>query len=225
MEFLKIALLALGSVTVLFILSRLMGYKQIRELSFFDYVVGITIGSVAAEMAMHVDLVWWKGVTVMVIYALAEMLLSFLSQKSIGLRRIISGVPIVIIEKGTINKAALKKAGLELDELSAAAREAGYFNLADLDYAIMETNGTISFLPAPLQRPLNPKDFNFAPEREGLCVTLVSDGRLLTDNLSKAGVSAEEIMNILEKNGRKTEDILLATINEAGRIDVFEKQD
>ena len=94
MEFLQIIVLSVVSFAVLFVLSKIMGYRAISELSFFDYVVGITIGSVAAEMSTNIDLEWWKGVTVMVIYAFFDVAFSFFSQKSIFARRLISGAPI-----------------------------------------------------------------------------------------------------------------------------------
>lgn len=131
--------------------------------------------------------------------------------------------PLVLIDKGKLREDALLEAPLSVEELSAAARLAGYFNLADIDYAILEVGGEVSFLPAPLKRPLCPKDFNFAPVREGLCTTIVIDGELQKENVAKTGVSEREIMDILRGRGRALEEILFATMNEAGRIDVFEK--
>ena len=145
MELLYIFLLSIGSITVLFIIAKLMGYRQISEMSFFDYVVGISIGSIAAEMATNIDLEWWKGVLAMAVYGTVGILLSIITQKSIKVRKFISGTPIILIDKGKINKESLKKAKIEVDDLLTSARDKGYFNITDIEYAIMETTGKISF--------------------------------------------------------------------------------
>ena len=223
MEFLNIALMSVFSLAVLFLLTKLMGYKEISQLSLFDYIIGISIGSIAAEMATNVDLKWYNGVIPMVIYAIAELVFSFITKKSLRARRFISGEPIILMSNGEIDKKALKKAKIEIDELMSAARSMGFFNLGDIDTAIMETSGKISFLPMPMRRPLNPKDFNFAPVREGVCQTIIADGRIISDNLIRAGISEEALRDFLFQRGEKAENILIATINEAGRIDYFKK--
>lgn len=123
--------------------------------------------------------------------------------------------PRVLMENGEI------KSGADIEALKAAARKRGYFNLADIDCAVLEADGEISVLPNPLKRPLNPKDFNFAPVREGLCLTVAENGVLLEENVKKAGVSEKELLNIIEKDGRTLAEVRFATINEAGRVDVF----
>ena len=114
MEFLYILILSFVSIAVLFVLTKLSGSRQISEMSFFDYVIGITIGSIAAEMATNIDLEWWKGILAMTIYTLTGILLSFISQKSISARKFISGQPIILIEKGKISNAFLYSLTAEL---------------------------------------------------------------------------------------------------------------
>lgn len=223
MEFLYIIILTVASFAVLFILSKLMGYRAISELSFFDYVVGITIGNVAAEMATNIDMEWWKGVTVMVIYALFDVLFSVLSQKSFLARQIISGTPIVLIYKGKIIKKNLKKARIDLNELLSSARVAGYFNIADIEYAIMETKGSISFMPVPLKRPLTPKDFNFAPESEGLTVNVIIDGKIIDDDLKDAGITRKDLIRRVKQQNRDVKNIFLGVIDSKGVLTLFDK--
>jgi uncharacterized membrane protein YcaP (DUF421 family) len=223
MEFFQVFILSIVSFGVLFLLSKLMGYRAISELSFFDYVVGITIGSIAAEMSTNIDLEWWKGVTAMTVYAVTELILSIIAQKSKRAREIVSGKPIILIQEGRIIKSSLKKARIEMNDLLTSARIAGYFNLADIDYAIMEHTGAISFLPVPTKRELNPKDFNFAPMHEGLCTNLILDGEFLPDGLKTVDMTEAKVQKILDARELKKENILLLTINSAGQIDVFEK--
>lgn len=223
MEFLNIVILGLVSFLILFVLSRIMGYRAISELSFFDYVVGITIGSIAAEMATNIDLEWWKGTAAMIIYALLDILFSVISQKSSLARQIISGTPIVLIYKGKIYKKNLKKARIELNDLLSSARAAGYFNIADVNYAIMETTGKISFLPVPLKRPLNPKDFNFAPENDGLTVNVIMDGKIMEDDLADAKIDRADLIRRVREQDRDVKNIFLGIIDSNGVLTLFDK--
>lgn len=213
MDFAYIIILSFVSLTVLFIITKIMGFRQISEMSFFDYVIGITIGSIAAEMATNIDLEWWKGILAMVVYGIVGVLLSVITQKSIKARKFISGKPIIIIERGKISKEGMRKARIEIDDLLTSARVNGYFNLSDIDYAIMETTGKISFQPVAQKRELNPKDFNFAPEREGLYINVIMDGHVIEDNLSVAGITKKELENMLKAKGDKLENIFLGTID------------
>lgn len=223
MEFVYIIILSLVSALVLFILAKMIGYRQISELSFFDYIVGITIGSVAAEMSTNIDLEWYKGITSMVIYALIAIVFSKLSQKSTVARRMISGTPIILMENGTIKRDGLRKAKIEVNDLLVSARTNGYFDLSDIDYAIMENTGKISFLPTPKKRQLNPEDFNFSPERDGLYVNVVIDGKIMYEDLKYANISEEELKKQIASKGQKIENIMLATINLKKQLTIFSK--
>lgn len=224
MDFLYIVILSFVSIAVLFILTKLSGSRQISEMSFFDYVIGITIGSIAAEMATNIDLEWWKGITAMTIYALTGILLSFISQKSISARKFISGQPIILIEKGKILRKNLFKAKIEINDLLTSARNNGYFNLADIEYAIMETTGKISFMPIAQKRQLTPKDFNFAPMADGLYINVIIDGKIIKKDLKNARITENELKAQLKDRGVKAENILLATIDNKKHLTIFEKQ-
>lgn len=223
MQLLNTALFSAFSLVVLFLLAKLVGVRQISEMSFFDYVVGITIGSIAAEMATDLDKGWARPVLAMVIYGVSAYLISVLSRKSIKARRFISGTPIILINKGKIDKKSLAKARMELNDLLAQARVAGYFNLADIDYALLETTGSISFLPVPNKRPLNPKDFNFSPIREGLYVNVIIDGIIMKEDLKYAGIDEKELKKMLQSRGKQQEEILLATIDFNKQLTIYEK--
>lgn len=223
MEFLNIIILSTVSFLALFVFSKIMGYRAISELSFFDYAVAISIGSIAAEMATNIDIEWWKGITAMIIYALFDVIFSLLSQKSVKFRRAISGAPIILIEKGKINKKNLRKARIELDDLISSARESGYFNIADIDYAIMENTGKISFMPIALKRPLSPKDFNFAPVSDGLVVNVIMDGKIMEDKLPKANITKKELCRRVRQQNKEIKDIFLATLDSKGVLTIFDK--
>ena len=223
MEILNIIILSVVSFVVLFILSKLMGFRAIAELSFFDYVVGITIGSVAAEMCTNLDIEWWKGVTAMVVYTLLDVAFIFLSQKSLKARKFISGVPIILIDNGKIIKHNLKKARIELHDLLTFARLAGYFNISDIQFAIMETSGKISFMPIPQERPLCPTDFNFTPEAQSLQVNVIMDGKIVENNLAAAGITKKELVRRVHQKNKEVKDIFLATIDSKKVLTIFDK--
>lgn len=223
MELVYVIILSIVSALTLFILAKIIGYRQISELSFFDYVVGITIGSVAAEMSTNIDIKWYKGMTAMIIYTLISIILDKLTQKSAKARKIITGTPIILMENSTINRDALKKAKIDINDLLTIARTNGYFDLSEIDYAVMETTGKISFMPTPAKRQLNPQDFNFTPEREGLCVNVILDGHIMEDNLKYAGITKKELDKMLANRGQKVENIFLATINLKNQLTIFSK--
>ena len=223
MDFLNVVILGVVSFIVLFVLSRIMGYRAISELSFFDYVVGITIGSVAAEMSTNIDMEWWKGVTAMVIYALLDVLFTVQTKKNVLARQIISGNPIILIYKGKIYKKNLKKARIELNDLLSSARSAGYFNIADVDYAIMETTGKISFQPVALKRPLNPKDFNFAPQSEGLTINVIMDGKIMEDDLADAKIDKKDLIRRVRQQDKDVKNIFLGIMDSNGVLTLFDK--
>ncbi len=223
MDFFNIIILGMVSFIVLFILSKIMGYRAISELSFFDYVVGITIGSIAAEMSTNIDMEWWKGVTAMAVYAILDLVFSFLSQKSSAARQSITGNPIILIYKGKIYKKNLRKARIELNDLLTSARMAGYFNIADIDYAIMETTGKISFMPVPLKRPLNPKDFNFAPQSEGLTVNVIMDGKIMEDDLADAKIDKNDLIRRVKQQDKEVKNVFLGVMDSNGVLTLFDK--
>ena len=146
MNALYIVLLSAGSFFVLFVLDKLMGNRQLSQMSFFDYVVGITIGSIAAEMATDLESDWYHAIIAMIVYALIEIALTFISRKSKKARKILNGEPILLMNKSGVIGKNLKKARLTLDDLISEARIQGYFDINDIAYAIMEDSGNISFL-------------------------------------------------------------------------------
>ena len=220
MEFGKIIILSVVAMAVLFLLTKLMGFRQISEMSFFDYVIGITIGSIAAEMSTNLDLEWWKGITAMAVWAIIGVLLSVITQKSIKARRFISGQPIIIMKNGKIIKKNLKKAKLDIDDLTASARANGYFSLTDIDCAIMEITGNISFMPTPLKRQLNPKDFNFAPQKESLSYDVVLDGQFVEKEIEKSNTDKSELKKMIQNREIKLSEIAVASIDENKQLTI-----
>ena len=159
MIIIKTVLTALSSIIIMFLISKLLGNKQISELNMFDYINGITIGSIASEMAVadSWENVWIAGIA-MIIYGLTGFLLSVFTIKSIKARRFFAGTPLLLIEDGKMYPENIKTAKLDTGDLLTRARNAGYFDISQISYAILENNGKISFLPKAVEKPVTLKD-------------------------------------------------------------------
>ncbi|MBQ7104227.1 MAG: DUF421 domain-containing protein [Bacilli bacterium] len=224
MNFFDTFLRSIFSIIVLFFLTKLMGRKQISQLNMYDYIVGITIGSVVAEISTNLDTHFLDGVIVMVVYTIVSILVSFLSEKSIILRRFLIGVPIILIENGKILEKSLKKSKFEINELLQEARINGYYDLSQIDYAIMEANGMVSFLPKSKYMPVTPRDLKLKVDKSGLVSNLVIDGKIMINNLHVIGKDKKWLLTRLNNLGYTSLDnILLVTCNNREKLTIYEK--
>ena len=223
MDLLFVACTSVGSLLMLFILTKIMGNKQMSQLSMFDYIVGITIGSISAEMATNLE-EFEKPLLAMVIYALFSVLISYANYKSIVLRRFLTGKSLVLFEDGKLYEGNLKKARIDVNEFLMLCRNQGYFNIARLQSAILEPNGKISFLPLSKERPATPKDMNLTPPDEKPAINVVIDGHIMQENLMFAGKN-EEWLNKQLKTQRvqSIKEIFLATCDSEGTLIVYPK--
>lgn len=198
MDLLKIGLTSLASIIVLFLLTKLMGKKQMSQLNAFDYITGITIGSIAAEMATNLE-EFEKPLLAMTIYGIVAALISIGSYKSIKVRRFFTGKPTILYDQGKLYSKNLKKSKIDINEFLSLCRIDGYFDLSDLETAILETNGKISFLPKSELRPATPKDLKMSPKQEKMVSNVVIDGNIMEKNLSNMGKD-EKWLNIQLKS-------------------------
>ena len=146
MVFIKLCLIALGSFAVLFLVAKCIGHKQIAQLDFFDYITGITIGSIAAEMATELEEPW-KPLTAMFLYGGVTLLLSIISNKFPRSRKYLNGSPTILMDNGKLFYKNLKKAKLDLSEFMVMCRQQGYFDLTNIQTAVFEYNGKLTILP------------------------------------------------------------------------------
>ncbi|MGN0478728.1 MAG: DUF421 domain-containing protein [Hominenteromicrobium sp.] len=208
---LKGILATLVSIVLLFVLTKLMGNKQIAQMNLFDYVVGITIGSIAAEMATNLDGDTFGCAVAMVIFALTAFGISVATNKSLRLRAFFAGRPIVLMRNGKLYRGGLKAAHLDLSEFLAVARLAGYYDLSEVSGAIFEHNGSISFLPFAQHRPYTPADANIGVKPQEILYDVILDGRIMDDALHRAGKDREWLKKHMRAEGYKDErEILLA---------------
>lgn len=223
MELLYVAFTTIGSLITLFILTKIMGNKQMSQLSMFDYIIGITIGSIAAEMATNLE-EFEKPLLALIIYALVALLISIINYKSIKLRRIITGKSLILYENGKLYEGNLRKARIDIDEFLTQCRNSGYFNIANLQTAILEANGRISFLPLSTERPVTPKDLNLSPPEDKPVINVVIDGHIMEGNLRFSGNNINWLNKQLQiQNIDNVSDIFLATCENDNNLRVYLK--
>ena len=221
-EILYIIALSLGSFLAIFILTKLMGYRQMSQMSMFDYIIGITIGSIAAEMATSLEESFTQPLTAMIVYALAAIILAWVTSKSIKARRLIEGEPLVLLNHGELYRSNLKRAKMGVTEFLVQCRVNGYFDISKLECAILEGNGKISFLPKVDDRPLTPSDIQLTPEQDYLVANVILDGSIMEENLKNMGKDEKWLHSQITAQGAKqVEDVLLATCDRSDKVTVF----
>lgn len=224
MEVLDAIITSIASIIILFILTRLMGHRSMSEISLFDYINSITIGSIAAETIIAPSQDTIKPFIAMITYALISILLALLTNKSIKARRFITGKPSILYDHGTLYFKNLSKAKIDINEFLVQCRMSGYFDLANIETAILEPNGQISFLPVAAMRPVIGKDLNLTPSQDYLVANVIIDGNIMQKNLEHTGhnetwlykqLKAQDITNL--------KDVLLATCDSNNILRVYKK--
>ena len=228
MDFLHILITAPVSILVLFLLSKLIGNKQMANLNLFDYINGITIGSIAAEMATNGFDRFLECLFALVIYAGAVILLSYLSQKSVVLRRLFTGRTVVLYDKGKIFKKNFLTAKIDMNEFLSMLRNKGYFCLDDIETVYLEENGQISVLSKMSKSPVTASDLKIHVDRARPEIVVISDGKIFEKNLKCTGNNLQWLKTRLKQQGKQQNEVFLAVCrnkNELKIYDVSDKQD
>lgn len=221
MEILQVLITSAVSLAILFLLTKLMGNKQVSQLSMFDYIIGISIGSIAAEMATELENPE-NPLAAMIVYGVIAFLVSVISQRSVKVRKVMSGRPLVIMDNGIIYRENLKKARIDLSDFLTQCRTSGYFDLNQIQTAVMEYNGAISFLPVSKYRPATPSDMDLQPEQEYLQITVIMDGHINKSNLKLSGNNEVWLTKQLHLQGyNNPSDVLLALCDNNNKLTVF----
>ncbi len=205
---------------VLVALIRLMGKRQVGQLEPSEFVVTMLIANLAAVPMEEWDLSIWHGIWPMIIVFLCERALSFASLKSIRVRRLLCGKPVILIENGRLLQQNLKRTRVNLDELTAQLREQGILAVEQVQFAILETNGSVSVFPFP--------EFAPAPAGPGakpaeMPYTIISDGRILETNLKLLGHDLPWLRKKLQGKGCQIEDVFLMTLTPQGTVTLFRR--
>lgn len=221
MDIIKIILTTLLSIIALFIIAKIMGHRQVAQLDFFDYITGITFGSIAAELATDLESPW-KPLIAMIIYGAVSVLLNLITNKSPKSRKYINGSPIILMNSGKLYRKNLKKVKLDLGEFLMMCRELGYFNLNDIKTAIFECNGKLTVLPVSANRPVTPSDLNLNPEPASINVEVIMDGYVIEENLKQLGLNSQWLCKQLETQGyHNAKEIFLGVCDENNQLSLF----
>jgi len=205
---------------------RMMGKRQIGQLQPSELVIAMMISELACIPMENVGTPLMNGVIPIFTLIIAEAAFSFLTLKSKKIRRIISGTPTILIEKGRVLEKEMERLRFNIDDLMEELRSSGYANLLDVEYAIIETNGMLSIIPKSTKRPVTPADMNFVTEYEGLPFLLIADGVINQMALKSAQLDEEWLYEKLaEFDIQKIEDVFIASLDTSGNFFVQQKHE
>lgn len=224
LDLLHVGITSLGTMIVLFILTKLLGYRQISHMSMFDYISSITIGSIAAELATSLKDDWKKPMIALVMITTFNLLTDWITNKSIKLRRWINGKALILYDQGELYYKNLKKAKMDLGEFFMQCRNQGCFDLQQVQTIILEPNGKFSILLGAINRPITPGDLKLTPPSEYLLANVIMEGKIMKENLRNIGKD-EGWLRAQLKIGHypDLEKIYLATCSLKGELAVYQK--
>lgn len=204
---------------VLLLFVRLMGKQQVAQLTFFDYVVGITIGSIASTLSVQVNESLLSTLAGLATWAVLAILLAYLSMHNVKLRKLVDGEPTLVIENGKILENNLNQIRIPIEHLLSELRTMGVFNISDVQSALFEPGGKISVQKKFQKQPVTPSDLNISPQYDGLPTNLILDGVLLKDSLRSLNLTKAWLHHQLKKqNINDVNEVSLAQLDTKGNL-------
>lgn len=210
----KILIFSCITYVYLFIIAKILGKKQIAQLTFIDYIVGITIGSIAAEMTTETDNPFYHYLIAMTIFVLFDLSVTLIGRKGGFMKKLINGKPLILIDDGDINYEQVKKSKLTVDEIAGLARDKGFFDMEQISYAILETNGKLSILPKSPFTPTVCSDFNIKKEEATLTDFVIIDGKMCEKSIENSNISEDKLIQMLSAQGYEIKDVFIAKYDE-----------
>ncbi len=208
-----------ASYLLLLVLTRAMGRKLISQMTFFDFVVGVTVGSVVVNISVNQKRAVTSGITVLLALTAFTVAIDYLNMKTFFSRKLTNSEPVTIIENGKIVVENLTKVRLTLDNLMMLLREQSVFNISDVEFAIFETNGKLSVLKKSQKQPVTPSDLNIQTKYSGLTRDIIIDGRVMEENLTGANLDKNWLLDKLKENNlHKVENIFYAGLDTLGNL-------
>lgn len=220
----QVALRTVLAFFAILLITRLLDKEQIGELTFYEYVTGITIGSLAADMATITLISPWVILTALVVFAALTFLMGYVSLKSRAARKLLEGQPTVVIQNGKILARNMARCRYNIDDLLLQLRTQGVFNIADVEFAILESNGQLSVLPKSQRRPATREDLRIPSHYEGLNSELIVDGEIIYQNLKQNNLDEAWLIHELERRGiHSSREVMLASLDTQGNLYVDKK--
>ena len=206
------------------ILSKLIGIKIISQMNFFDFIVGVSVGSMIAKIIINKDHVVFSGIVALVTFALLTILTSYLNLKSYSARRIINAKTLILVENGRIIDKNLKRLRITINELMMKLREKDVFNLEDVQFAIMESNGQLSVLIKANKKPITPYDMELKVRSSSLVNDIIFDEKTVDKNLKIAGIDEKWLQSELKKkNINNFEEVFYAGVDQNKKLIISKK--
>lgn len=200
-------------------LTRIMGRKMISQITFFDFVVGVIVGSVAANLSVSNTNPIVSGITVLIVLTLITVTIDFSNIRNIFSRKLTNSEPVTVVENGRIIAGNLEKTRLPLDNLMMLLREKNAFNIADVEFAIFETDGKLSVLKKSQKQPVTPSDLNIPTAYAGLTKDIIIDGEIMNENLKAAKLDRDWLMAKLKDNNfNSVEEVFYAGLDTSGNL-------
>lgn len=222
-ELFNVVIRGLLSLITLFLVTKLIGKKQVSQLSLFDYVIGISIGNFAAEMTINLESEELYGIIAVLLFGGIAYLVSVGTMKSIKLRRFFMGSPTILIEHGKILQNNFYKVKYDINDMLEQCRVNGYFDISEIDYAIVEANGELSILAKSEYLPVNRNDMKLKVSKNGLCANVIIDGKVMYNNLNKINKDEKWLNKELRLKGKDISDIILATVDINDKVVFYER--
>ena len=214
----EIALRTLCAAAVLFAITKLLGKRQVTQLSVFEYITGITIGSLAATISLDLEFNWYLGLVALGVWALIAILFEILPLKSKWIRDIIDGKERVLIKEGKILEENLRKERITADELLEELRNKNVFRVADVEFAVMEPSGKVNVLLKRENQPLTPRHLGMKTAPEPEPQTVIIDGKIMDEPLAAMGLGRGWLAAELEKLGVSLENVFLGQVDAYGQL-------
>ena len=203
----------------LMIFTRLLGKQQISQLTFFDYVLGITIGSTASTLTTDLDSRAWPHWVGIFVWSFLVFFTQWITVKSQWFSKYLDGDPVVLIANGRILESSMKRMRYRLSDLLEQLRSQGVFDISEVEFAVLEVSGQISILKKTQYLPLTPQDMKLKTDYQGLSAQIIYDGVLIEPNLAKLNLSRSWLNKQLKKQGvHDVSEVFLASLNTKGEL-------
>jgi uncharacterized membrane protein YcaP (DUF421 family) len=221
---LEITLRTLTAIVVMFIATKVMGKRQVSELSLFEYITGITIGSIAAYISLDLAVNWYLGIIALGVWAFVALGIEYLQLKSKRFRDLVDGKETILVERGQIKEDALRKERLTIDEFMQLLRKKNVFHLADVEMAIMETSGDLTVQLKKEHRPLTAKTLKLPVTTDPESQIVIMDGEILDDSLARLQLNRKWLMRELRQRGMAPGDVFICEADSSGKMYLVAKQ-
>ncbi|WP_342420027.1 DUF421 domain-containing protein [Paenibacillus sp. FSL H8-0168] len=221
----EVAIRTLMAVAILFLITKILGKRQVSQLSLFEYITGITIGNLAATIPMERESTWYLGLIALSVWVLTTLGIEYLQIKSKKIRDITDGRTTILIKDGKILEDNLRKERLTLDELMEQLRSKNVFKVSDVEFALMETSGEVNVLLTKDKQPVTLKDLNMQqlPEKEPTAV--IMDGQLMEQQMAYMGITQQWLDAKLKEKSLTVKDVFFAQVDPQGELYIDQYSD